>query len=102
MQTLNANRPVGTESSKTYALKIANRFVAKYLSGDAVLEIGHKGVASDAVVTIVPQAIGIDLDYPGYDGETLPFPDESHDAVYSSHCLELSVVRVFETTSRVK
>ncbi len=28
------------------------------------------------------------LNYPGYDGRTLPFADESQDAVYSSHCLE--------------
>jgi SAM-dependent methyltransferase len=34
------------------------------------------------------EAIGIDLDHPGYDGRTLPFGDGSPDAVYSSHCLE--------------
>ena len=28
------------------------------------------------------------MDYPGYDGRTLPFADESQDAIYSSHCLE--------------
>ena len=35
-----------------------------------------------------PHAIGVDLDYPGYDGCTLPFPDESQDTVFSSHALE--------------
>lgn len=37
---------------------------------------------------IVPNAIGIDVGYPGYDGRILPFPDELQDAVFSSHCLE--------------
>jgi hypothetical protein len=87
MQTLDPNRPVGPESSKSYVLKIANGFYTKYLSGEAILEIGYKGGAS-YTVPIVPQAIGIDLDYPGYNGETLPFADETQDAVYSSHCLE--------------
>jgi SAM-dependent methyltransferase len=84
---LDPGRPVGTESRKSYAEKIVNGFFAKYLSGEAILEIGYKGYI-DGTVPIVPQAIGIDLDYPGYDGVRLPFPDESQDAVYSSHCLE--------------
>jgi SAM-dependent methyltransferase len=36
----------------------------------------------------VPQAVGIGLDYPGYDGLHLPFGDETQDAVFCSHCLE--------------
>jgi len=84
---LDANRPVGAESRKTYAVKIANGFFDRYLSGKAILDIGYKG-GLDGVVPIVPQAIGVDLDYKGYDGRKLPFPDESQDAVYSSHCLE--------------
>ena len=36
----------------------------------------------------MPNAIGVDLNYPGYDGTHLPFASESQDAVYSSHCLE--------------
>jgi SAM-dependent methyltransferase len=84
---LDPERPVGLESRKSYALKIANGFFDKYLAGSAILEIGYKG-GNDSAVTIVPQAIGIDLDYPGYDGTILPFPDESQDAIYTSHCLE--------------
>jgi SAM-dependent methyltransferase len=30
----------------------------------------------------------VDTNYEGYDGRTLPFPDNSQDYVYSSHCLE--------------
>jgi SAM-dependent methyltransferase len=84
---LQLDRAVGHESRKTYSEKIANGFFAKYLSGEAILEIGYKGYV-DGTVPIVPQAIGIDVDYPGYDGLRLPFPDESQDAVYSSHCFE--------------
>jgi SAM-dependent methyltransferase len=84
---LDPDRPVGAESRKTYPVKIASGFFDRYLSGKAILDIGYKG-GLDGVVPIVPQAIGIDVDYPGYDGKKLPFPDESQDAVYSSHCLE--------------
>src|ERR1700690_1102541 len=80
-------RAVGTEASKTIAEKYRNGFVARYLSGANILDIGYRGYLHDAV-PIVPQAIGIDLEYPGYDGKTLPFEDNSQDAVFSSHCLE--------------
>jgi glycosyltransferase involved in cell wall biosynthesis/SAM-dependent methyltransferase len=81
------DRLVGVEARKLYAAKLEEGFIAKYLSGPAILDIGYRGYEPD-VVPIVPQAIGIDLDYPGYDGRTLPFPDNSQDAVFSSHCLE--------------
>jgi SAM-dependent methyltransferase len=81
------DRPVGVEARKTYAAKLDNGFIDKYLSGLAILDIGYKGYENN-VVPIVPQAIGIDVDYPGYDGHRLPFPDKSQDAVFSSHCLE--------------
>jgi ADP-heptose:LPS heptosyltransferase len=80
-------RRIGEEASKTLALKLDNGFIAKYLSGPAILDIGYKGYIED-VVPVVPQAIGIELDYPGYDGRTLPFPECSQDAVFASHCLE--------------
>ncbi len=80
-------RRVGAEVRKTFRAKLDSGFIEKYLSGAAILDIGYKGYESD-VVPIVPQAIGVDLDYPGYDGRTLPFSDNSQDAVFSSHCLE--------------
>jgi len=83
-----AQRPVGPEAKKTLAAKYQDGFIARYLSGDHILDIGYRGYVEEAVVPIVPQAIGIDLNYPGYDGRTLPFADYSQDAVYSSHCLE--------------
>lgn len=80
-------RRVGTEARKSFDDKLDSGFWNRYVTGPNVLDIGFKGYEND-IVPIVEGAIGIDLDYPGYDGSTLPFPDESQDAVYSSHCLE--------------
>lgn len=76
-----------TESKSTYSQKIKSGFFEKYLAGDVVLDIGYRGSRADAV-PVVPKAIGIELDYPGYDGRRLPFDSGSVDTVYSSHCLE--------------
>ena len=59
------------------------------MGGAGVLDIGFKGYFGDrTVVPILEGAVGVDLEYPGYDGHTLPFEDGSQDGVYSSHCLE--------------
>ena len=81
------DRPVGVEARKTYALKVRSGFWQKYITGPAVLDIGFRGHTTDAV-PIIETAIGVDIDYPGYDGRILPFETESQDAVFSSHCLE--------------
>lgn len=77
-------RRVGEESSRTYADKA--EFFKKYMSGVG-LDIGFSGYI-DGVVPILETAIGVDVNYPGYDGVTLPFEKNSQDYVYSSHCLE--------------
>jgi len=79
-------RKVGHESSRTYQDKLDNGFFDKYMSGVG-LDIGFAGY-STGTVSILEGAIGVDTNYPGYDGITLPFADESQDYVYSSHCLE--------------
>lgn len=87
MTNFDPNRPVGEEARKAHANRVHAGFVAKYLSGPKILDIGYRGYRDD-VVPIVPAAIGVELDYPGYDGRTLPFPALSQDAVFASHCLE--------------
>lgn len=78
---------LGPEARKTYHARVESGFFGRYLSGEHILDIGYKGTNPNAI-PIVPHATGIDLDYPGYDGIRLPFPDASQDAVHSSHCLE--------------
>lgn len=86
-------KKVGEESRKTWLDKVNNKgdicFWQKYTKGrhGKGLDIGYKGYL-DNVVPILPTAIGVTLDYPGYDGVTLPFDDNSQDFVYSSHVLE--------------
>jgi SAM-dependent methyltransferase len=77
----------GPEAAKSRERRMAEGFFARYLSGDAILDIGYRGGNEDSV-PITEKAIGVELDYPGYDGTTLPFPSESQDAVFASHCLE--------------
>ena len=81
------DRLVGEEARKANPERLRNGFHDAYLSGGAILDIGYRGYRDD-VVPIVPGAIGVELDYPGYDGVTLPFPAESQDGVFASHCLE--------------
>ncbi len=76
------------EASKSYISRIASGFFEKYMNGDKILDIGYKGYNNPDLKTVLPHAIGVDLDYPGYDGLRLPFDDNSIDCVFSSHCLE--------------
>ena len=80
-------RPVGGEAAKSFDRRIENGFWNRFISGPHVLDVGFRGYGG-SVQPIVEGAIGVDLDYPGYDGTRLPFDDGSQDAVFSSHCLE--------------
>ncbi len=81
------NRRLGAETLRSHARRIAEGFYDRYLSGEHVLDIGYRGGKADAEA-VTEQAIGIELDYPGYDGVHLPFEEFSQDAVFASHCLE--------------
>ena len=80
--------PPPTEAGKTYLARRINGFFDRFMAGGTVLDVGYKGYDNPRDITVVPHAIGVDLDYPGYDGLRLPFADESVDTVFSSHCLE--------------
>jgi hypothetical protein len=80
-------RYVGPEARKTFDIKIESGFWSRYAGGPNVLDIGYRG-GDRRSLPLFEHAIGVDLDYPGYDGRTLPFADESQDVVFSSHCLE--------------
>jgi hypothetical protein len=79
--------PVQGEVRKTFLIKLINGFFMKYMSGPVIIDVGYKGGRADAV-PIFPHAVGIDLDYPGYDGKRLPFEDGTVDTVFASHVLE--------------
>ena len=80
-------RHTGVEAQTSFKRLTENSFFARFLSGKHILDVGEKGHAN-GVTPILPHAVSVDLDYLGYDGKTLPFPDESQDAVFSSHALE--------------
>jgi SAM-dependent methyltransferase len=80
-------RRIGVSFRQSYARRVADGFVGRYLSGTNILDIGYRGGDPEAV-PITETAIGIELDYPGYDGTHLPFPADSQDAVLAAHVLE--------------
>lgn len=79
--------PVKGEAGRTFKDKLKNGFFSTYMAGEVTIDVGYHG-GNEGAVPILPHAIGVDLDFPGYDGKKLPFPDESVDTVYSSHMLE--------------
>jgi SAM-dependent methyltransferase len=76
------------EAGKSYHERLRSGFLARYCGGSTVLDVGFSGYDNPERRPALPGAIGVDLDYPGYDGVTLPFGDGSVDTVFSSHCLE--------------
>lgn len=80
-------RKIGTESSKSYHRKVITGFFVSFMHGKG-LDIGFAGYIEGAEPIMSHNCIGVDINYPGYDGRILPFLDNSQDYVYSSHCLE--------------
>ena len=80
-------KPPG-EAGRCYADRVRSGFLQRYCSGPVVLDFGFTGYDNPERKAALPHATGIDLDYPGYDGITLPFANGSVDTVFSSHCLE--------------
>jgi SAM-dependent methyltransferase len=75
------------ETAGSFTSRLRSGFFAAYMAGDVILDVGYRGSFAEAK-PIFPHAIGVDLDYPGYDGRVLPFADDSVDTVFSSHMLE--------------
>lgn len=77
---------MSTETKKALLEARRANLHRQYLRGIG-LAIGPKGY-ENSVDPEIPFAIHIDLDYPNYNGKTLPFANDSQDFVYSSHVLE--------------
>ena len=78
---------LGPESRKAHHRRVQEGFFSRYF-GPVTLDIGYRGYEDLEVVPVLRTAIGIDLNYPGYDGKRLPFDEGSVDTVYASHTLE--------------
>jgi SAM-dependent methyltransferase len=76
------------EAGRSYLERLHSGFLDRDCSGALVLDVGYVGYDNPEKKTALPNAIGIDLEFPGYDGLTLPFEDGTVDTVFSSHCLE--------------
>lgn len=76
------------EAGRSYLRRLRSGFLDRFCTGDVVLDVGFSGYDNPLGLTALPGAIGVDVDYPGYDGLRLPFDDASVDVVFSSHCLE--------------
>jgi len=76
------------EAGRAYLHRLRSGFLDRYCRGETVLDVGFAGYDNPERRTSLPRAIGIDLDYPGYDGLRLPFDDGSVDTIFASHVLE--------------
>lgn len=64
---------LGPGLRKTHRSRNESGFLARFLSGQHIFDIGHKGSNSNTV-PIVPHAVGVDRDYSGYEGIRLSSP----------------------------
>ena len=81
------NRVLPAEIAKADKIRQENGFYEKYMSGKG-LDIGYRGYNFPDATPVLPNATGIELDFPGYDGKILPFEEFSQDFVFASHSLE--------------
>ena len=76
------------EISKSHQERIDNGFYSKWMRGKG-LDYGFSGMnLSSEVVPALPNAVGLDLNTPGYDGLNIPYPAHYFDYVLCSHVLE--------------
>lgn len=74
--------PYGEETQK----RLLSSSLMSQLGEGPGLDIGFRGAGKD--VRPYKGAIGVDFDYPGYNGELLPFPTGCMNFVLASHVLE--------------
>jgi len=75
------------EPTRLFDQRTAEGFWDKFIRPGVVVDIGYKGAVVDNA-PIFKDAIGLDLDTPGYNGRDLPFPENSIGTIHTSHLLE--------------
>ncbi len=75
------------EASRQFNERLENGFWDKYIRPGPVVDIGYKADHQNST-PIFRDAIGLDVDTPGYDGKHLPFKDGSIGSIHASHLLE--------------
>jgi len=75
------------EVSKNNQRRVSEGFYSKYCRGVG-LDIGYRGFTNADIEPVLPSAIGVDLDFAGYDGKNLPFRSLSKSYVWAGHVLE--------------
>jgi SAM-dependent methyltransferase len=76
---------LGGEPARLFDDRLEEGFWGKFVRPGPVVDVGYKGAGSTPVFR---DAIGLDLDTPGYDGKHMPFPDGSIGSIHASHVLE--------------
>ena len=75
------------EAQRGFEFRQKSGFWSAYVSSGLVIDIGYKGQFENAG-PIFREAIGLDMDTPGYNGRDIPFSNDSIGTVHASHLLE--------------
>lgn len=81
-----ASNAVG-ESSRGFESRQREGFWEIYVRPGIVIDIGYKGEGPNGQ-PVFPEAVGLDIGTPGYDGKNIPFADSTVGTVHASHLLE--------------
>lgn len=80
-----SKRMIG-ECDRLWDQRLTERFWDRFVRPGVLIDVGYKGAADSTPV--FREAIGLDIDTPGYDGRNLPYQDCSIGTVHASHVLE--------------
>lgn len=91
MERISLVRPENTssasEAEKNFLSRQKEGFWDAYVRPGPVLDIGYKG-HNPNTQPIFPEAIGLDIGTPGYNGRDIPYPDASVGTIHTCHMLE--------------
>jgi hypothetical protein len=74
------------ESGRLFNTRLEEGFWDRFIRPGVVIDVGYKGHTNST--PIFNDAIGLDVDSPGYDGRNIPYQNSSIGTIYTSHLLE--------------